>query len=848
MLRLDVGTLAFTTAVTSLVSAFVIVAYSCRQGWWRGFSLSAALYGAGVLVIIFRDPLPAALAVIGGNLLVMLAAAALHAGLCELFGRPRPGWLYLGLTLAYLLGESYYFYGVPSINARIAVISLVRVPLFLHAFLFLLARRPAGGERVLEVVVGLWVPLLLLRAVGALWIDGPIDEFVRQAGTQALYFAAAGFGYVAIAIALLRMEGERMEAALARQVESQAQALDEQARQHADARQEIKAQLAFQDVLFDTIPSPVFTKSVDGTFLTCNRAFEQAIGLSRAELAGKTVVDFALSDALSLYHEADRRVLAGDGPDTYQAPVRFAGGAIHQVLFCKACFRDAAGAVAGIVGVMTDVTNQLRIEETLRRSESDLRAILENMTDIFYRADSDGRLIMVSKSAMAVLGYTADQMLGRQSGEFFSDPDARGKVIDAMALQGGSVTDFEFQMRHRDGRPVWVAISSRLIMDGDTYAGSEGIVRLIEERKRAEGTLQESQAMIQAMLDASLDAIMLFRADGTLLAVNEVMARRLGRTAGQMTGASLWEAFPPDVAVARRKAVAKVIETGAAEHYFDRRGDRDLDNAIFPVTGPDGTVDKVAVFSRDVTEQKAAEERIKAYIDEVERSNAELEQFAYVASHDLREPLRTISSFLSLLERRHGEHLDRDGRDYLNFARDGAKRMDRLVLDLLELSRIDRRGSPILPMAAGLALRQALLNLSTAMTEGGAEVEIDAVEPEPMVLGDGDQIIRLVQNLVGNAIKYRSPDRPLRIRLGMRRLDGHWEFSVSDNGIGIDSQYFERIFGIFQRLHTREKYDGTGIGLAICKKIVERHGGSIRVESEPDQGSTFLFTLPAAPP
>ncbi|SEH34981.1 sensor histidine kinase [Magnetospirillum fulvum] len=233
---------------------------------------------------------------------------------------------------------------------------------------------------------------------------------------------------------------------------------------------------------------------------------------------------------------------------------------------------------------------------------------------------------------------------------------------------------------------------------------------------------------------------------------------------------------------------------------------------------------------------------------ELARSNAELEQFAYVASHDLREPLRMISSYVDLVSRRYGASLDKDAVEFLGFARDGAQRMDTLIVDLLDYSRIDRKGEPIVPMALRDGLEPALRYLSVAIETCGATVTIDDIPADLMILGDRSQIIRLFQNLIGNAVKYHDPERPPRVEIGWKPAGEEIEFWVSDNGIGIEEQYFERIFGIFQRLHSREKYEGTGIGLAVCKKIVERHGGRIWLESTPDIGTIFHFTLMAAEP
>ncbi len=246
---------------------------------------------------------------------------------------------------------------------------------------------------------------------------------------------------------------------------------------------------------------------------------------------------------------------------------------------------------------------------------------------------------------------------------------------------------------------------------------------------------------------------------------------------------------------------------------------------------------------QDITERKGAEKHLKELVDNLARSNRELEQFAYVASHDLQEPLRTVSSFSQLLARRYGGQLGQDADEFIAFIVGGAARMQTLINDLLAFSRVGTRGKALAPVDANDLLKLVIANLEAAIADNHAEVTSD---PLPQVMADKTQLAQVLQNLIGNAIKFRQAGRPPRIHIAAARNKHEWEFSVRDNGIGIDPQYFDRIFVIFQRLHGLDKYPGTGIGLAICKKIVERHGGRMRVESTPDQGSTFFFTLPAA--
>jgi len=251
-------------------------------------------------------------------------------------------------------------------------------------------------------------------------------------------------------------------------------------------------------------------------------------------------------------------------------------------------------------------------------------------------------------------------------------------------------------------------------------------------------------------------------------------------------------------------------------------------------------VTRLAVFSRDVTSLKLVEKELKQKMIDLERSNADLERFAYVASHDLQEPLRMVASYVKLLDRRYKDKLDQDAKDYIEFAAEGATRMQQMINDLLAYSRVGTRGKPLEPTDLEAALSRAMRNLDVVIKENDATVTHASL---PTVLADDVQMIQLFQNLIGNAIKFKGGDQP-RVHVSAEPKGSEWQISVHDNGIGIAPQYFERIFIIFQRLHTRADYPGSGIGLAICKKIIERHGGRIWVESARGEGSTFYFTIP----
>jgi signal transduction histidine kinase len=264
-----------------------------------------------------------------------------------------------------------------------------------------------------------------------------------------------------------------------------------------------------------------------------------------------------------------------------------------------------------------------------------------------------------------------------------------------------------------------------------------------------------------------------------------------------------------------------------------------------PLESLPGGDDEIGRLGRAMEAASASLARARATIEErnheLERSNSELEQFAYVASHDLQEPLRIVAGYAELLSRRYRAKLDRDADEFIGYLVDGVRRMQSLIDDLLQYSRVGTKGRPPEPTDVGQVLDQALRNLGRALEDTGARIEAESL---PTVPADEGQLVQLFQNLIGNAVKFHGGEPP-RVRVEAQRRNGEWEFAVADNGIGIDPDYGDQIFEIFQRLHGRDEFAGTGIGLAICRKIVDRHGGRIWVESTPGAGSTFRFTIPA---
>lgn len=354
----------------------------------------------------------------------------------------------------------------------------------------------------------------------------------------------------------------------------------------------------------------------------------------------------------------------------------------------------------------------------------------------------------------------------------------------------------------------------------------------------------EMLRLFAQVFESNIEGVLITDTQGRILHANHKVAAIAGYQPQELMGKSV-------------QLLLSAQEQGDfAEHWTDAKASgiwqgeaqfQGCDGHRFPawvnisgVKDEAGATTHFVVEFSDITEYRNAQEALQERTDELARSNKELEQFAYVASHDLQEPLRMVASFTQLLSRRYKGKLDADADEFIGFAVDGATRMQRLINDLLAYSRVGTHGKSLEPIDANVSLQRALANLRLVIEESGAEIVCDTL---PTVTGDASQLTQLLQNLIGNAIKFRGDAAP-RVQLTVTPEEKAWRFEVRDNGIGLAPEFAERIFVIFQRLHTKEQYPGTGIGLAICKKIVERHGGRIWVESEPGQGAAFCFTLP----
>jgi PAS domain S-box-containing protein len=367
------------------------------------------------------------------------------------------------------------------------------------------------------------------------------------------------------------------------------------------------------------------------------------------------------------------------------------------------------------------------------------------------------------------------------------------------------------------------------------------VVWNLSERKRAE----ETRLLLAAIVESSEDAIIGFTLDGMIVSWNVGAEKIFGYSGEEVMGRSVSVLVPPDRAE-EAAIIFKRVKRGQPVTQLEttqvRKDGKQIHVSITvsPIRDARGKITGVSVTVRDFTDRKRVQEDLERHARELERSNAELEQFAYVSSHDLQEPLRMVTLYTQLLEKRYHGRLDADANEFIGYIVEGAGRMHRLINDLLDYSRVGSHGREFEPTDCEAVLAQVLGSLRPAIEEAKGVLTHD---PLPSVMADGFQLTQLFQNLIGNALKFRG-EGPPQVHVSARSAGKRWVFSVHDNGIGVDPRYAERIFVIFQRLHNRQEYPGTGIGLAICKKIVERHGGRIWVESEPGKGTTFYFDLP----
>ena len=528
-----------------------------------------------------------------------------------------------------------------------------------------------------------------------------------------------------------------------------------------------------------------------------------------------------------------------------------------------------------LVQLNADLRREIAERKRAEEAQARLAAIVESSGDAIIGKTLDGTVTSWNTSAEHLYGYSASEVIGKSILAIIP-PERAGELLQIIGRmqQGARIEHFETVRLAKDGRRIDVSLSISPIKDNaGNIIGVSKIARDITERKRAEEALHQSEAIKAAMLESSLDAIITIDREGKVIEANPTVEQVFGYTREEMLGKEMAALIiPPSLRDQHRHGLVRYLATGEgpvlgkrielmAMHADGKEFPVEL--AISPIRSRGKPM--FTGYVRDITERKRAEqalyqlnaelemrvaertaelkgvnETLEKTVKELTRSNSDLEQFAYVSSHDLQEPLRMVTSYVQLLDRRYKHKFDETARQYMDFAIDGAIRMKALVTDLLTYARVGGENTGFEPVNSAAIVSEAIKNLKALVKESGATISVD---PLPQIYGSRTELLQLFQNLINNAIKYRRNVPPV-IHVGVSEESGQHVFSVTDNGIGIDPKYFDRIFMIFQRLHDRSTYPGTGIGLALCKKIVERHGGKLLLTSQAGRGSTFYFSIP----
>lgn len=591
-----------------------------------------------------------------------------------------------------------------------------------------------------------------------------------------------------------------------------------------------------KDLMINTISDGFWVNDFTGNFIEVNDALCKILEYSREELLKMNINDIEVAECASKL-ELHQKKIVEQGSDTYVTKHRTKNGRIVDVSI-NANFNKQVSPHC-IYVFSQNISEKLKNTD---ESQKIMHALLDAIDDVIYVADpKTHELLFVNEKFKEYWGdidYTA-KCYNVLQGRSEPCPFCTNHLIFGEYLGKSYVWEFQNEITKN-----WYRCSDRAIDWVDGRKVRFEIAADISHLKNTELALKHAKDYSENLISTANAIIVVLDDQGNIKTFNKAAEEITGYSIDDLSNRNWFEVLTPKEKYPNVWEEFERLSTGGIPRIFEnpiltKSGVERIiawqNNAIINNSKIEGIIS----FGLDITERLIVEQKLKSTLTELERSNKELEQFAYVASHDLQEPLRMVSSYTQLLERRYKDKLDDDALDFINFAVDGANRMQRLINDLLEYSRVTTRGKAFEKVDLSGVLGMAIANLHNRILETGALITNDDL---PFCKGDEMQLVRVFQNLLENALKFKSETAP-RIHVSTESEGDMLVVSVKDNGIGIERQYQDRIFTIFQRLNTKKDYPGTGIGLAICKRTVERHGGKIWFESEPGNGTTFKFSL-----
>ena len=768
----------------------------------------------------------------------------------ELQGRRWPAqWLVLAVLLDAFVAVLGYAYDVPSLYHVFAYTSMALHTAALFVLLpigFLFARPSRGlvglatGDDPGGALTRRLLPaaLLVAPALGALCLAA------ERAGLYAFEFG----------LALLATATVLVFSAL---VWSTARSVRDVDAERREAERSLHATEERFHLLADTVTDyAIFLLDREGNVETWTSGAQRMKGYASDEIVGRNFACFYTPEDRELGKpEQALRVAEANGRHQEEAwsvrkdGSRFLADAVLTAL------RDSEGRLTGFAKITREITQRKQAEEALRKSQEQLLSLVEQAPISIAMFDRNMRYIVASRGWVAEYGRGYDDLVGRHHYEVHPDLPERWKEVHRRSLAGEFLRNNEDSWVQADGSVHWLRWAVHPWRDARGEIG--GIIMSAEditERKRTE-------ARFRATVESAPIAMIMTDASGAIVLVNAQTEKLFGYGGHELLGQAVEVLVPERFRSQHREMRARFLAAPAArlmgagrDLYGLRKDGREVpvEIGLSPVRTEEGLFVLSAIT--DITERKQMEaqarehtlqlarqaEALKRANEALERSNVELQQFAYVASHDLQTPLRNISGFVQLLKLKYENELDEQADEWIRRTVQATQRMHTLIRDVLEYSRVDAQSRPFEPVACGEVFDEAVALLGASIHDLGGQVTCDEL---PTVMGDRAQLVQLMQNLIGNGLKYHGKEPP-HVHVCAARNGTGWVFSIRDNGIGIPPKQHERIFEIFRRLHGAHAYPGTGIGLAVCRRIVNRHGGRIWVESEPGHGSVFHFTIP----